>query len=199
MNLTVGAYEGGAAMKKITIVLVMLYCILYLGSSLPYEPQIKPPVETYPLIYNRQEEPEKALVPPRREVPEEYQAILDAASNSTGIPPGVLESIAFVESGFYSGAMSPLRGNGHRDLGMFQFNSQYLPWYADAYNGGVIFDPMSPRDAASVAAKHIRYLYNRYGHWPTVCLAYNAGMAAVDNDRIPECSYRYLIKIYEDF
>jgi hypothetical protein len=200
MNLTVGAYEGGAAMKKITIVLVMLYCILYMGSSLPYEPQIRPPVETYPLIYNRQEEPEKALVPPRREVPEEYRAIFDTAAISAGIPMAVLESIAFVESGFYPAAMSPLRENGRRDLGMFQFNSRYLAWYADTYNGGTPFDPMEPAEAAFVAARHLRFMYDYYGrHWPAVCLAYNAGMTAVDNDEIPDCSYRYLLKIYEGF
>jgi hypothetical protein len=58
---------------------------------------------------------------------------------------------------------------------------------------------MVPEEAAIIAAKHIRCLYDRYHHWPAVCLAYNAGMAAVDKEEIPECSYRYLIKIYEDF
>jgi hypothetical protein len=80
---------------------------------------------------------------------------------------------------------------------MFQFNSAYLGWYAGRYNSGAPFDPMAPEEAALVAAKHIRYLYGRYNHWPTVCLAYNAGMAAVDNDRIPVCSFRYLVKIYD--
>jgi hypothetical protein len=59
---------------------------------------------------------------------------------------------------------------------------------------------MEPAEAASVAAMHLRFMYDYYGgHWPAVCLAYNAGMTAVDNDEIPECSYRYLIKIYENF
>jgi hypothetical protein len=55
---------------------------------------------------------------------------------------------------------------------------------------------MVPEEAAFIAAKHIHYLYERYGHWPTVCLAYNAGITAVDNDEIPDCSLRYLLKIY---
>jgi soluble lytic murein transglycosylase-like protein len=184
-------------MKKPVAIIILLYCIVCLGSSLPYERRIEPPVETYPLIYDRQ--PERALIPPRREVPEEYRAIFDAAAGSAGIPLGVLESIAFVESGFYPAAKSSLRENGQRDLGMFQFNSTYLAWYADTYNGGIPFDPMVPGEAALIAAKHIRYLYERYNHWPTVCLAYNAGIAAVDNDGIPDCSYRYLLKVYDNF
>jgi soluble lytic murein transglycosylase-like protein len=186
-------------MKKSMRAIIMLYCILYLGSSLPYEPQIRPPVETYPAIYTRQREPEKSLIPPGREVPEEYRAIFDAATGSAGIPPGVLESIVFVESGFDPAAVSPMNENGRQDLGMFQFNNAYLSWYAETYNAGIAFDPLSPREAAMVAVKHIRFLYGRYGHWPTVCLAYNAGIMAVDNDEIPDCSFRYLIKIYEDF
>jgi membrane-bound lytic murein transglycosylase D len=186
-------------MRKSIMVLIMLYCILYLGSSLPYEPRIKPPVETHLFIYTRQREPEKALVPPRREVPEEYRAIFDAAAISSGIPLEILASIAFVESGFNPAAMSPLRESGQQDLGMFQFNSRYLAWYAETYNAGITFDPLSPREAILIAARHIRFLYDRYGHWPTVCLAYNAGMTAVDNDAIPDCSFRYLLKIYEEF
>jgi hypothetical protein len=186
-------------MNKSVAIIVLLYCMIYLGSSLPYEVRIEPPVETYPLIYGRQKEPERLLIPPRREVPKEYRAIFDAASSSAGVPLGVLESIAFVESGFYPAAMSPLRESDYQDLGMFQFNSHYLFWYADTYNGGIPFDPMEPAEAVPIAAKHIRYLYERYNHWPTVCLAYNAGMAAVDNDEIPDCSYRYLLKVYDNF
>jgi hypothetical protein len=190
---------GGSSMKKSIAIIILLYCMIYLGSSLPYKPWIEPPVEANPFIYDRYREPEKTLVPPRREVPEKYRAIFDAAAGSAGIPLGVLESIAFVESGFYPAAKSPLRENGRRDLGMFQFNSHYLLWYADTYNSGIPFDPMVPGEAALIAAKHIRYLYERYNHWPTVCLAYNAGMAAVDKEEIPDCSFRYLIKIYDDF
>jgi soluble lytic murein transglycosylase-like protein len=186
-------------MKIFMATIMLLYCALYFGSSLPYEPQISPPVEAHPFIYNRQSEPEKALAPPRREAPEEYLTIFEAAALSACIPPGVLESIAFVESGFDPVAMSPLRESGHCDLGMFQFNSAYLAWYAETYNAGIAFDPLSPGEAITVAAKHLRFLYDRYGYWPTVCLAYNAGMTAVDTDAIPDSSIRYLLKIYKNF
>jgi soluble lytic murein transglycosylase-like protein len=115
---------------------------------------------------------------------------------AAGMPPGVLESIAFVESGFEPAAMSSLRESGRQDLGLFQFNSAYLAWYAETYNAGMPFDPLSPQEVILVAARHIRFLYDRYGHWPTVCLAYNAGITAVDHDKIPDGSIRYLLKIY---
>jgi soluble lytic murein transglycosylase-like protein len=185
-------------MKKTITVITGLYCILYLGSSLSYERPFEQPVETYLFIYRRQREPEKAFIPPRRDVPEEYRALFDAAAYSAGIPLGVLESVAFVESGFDPLALSPPSTHGRQDLGMFQFNSDYLRWYADTYNMGNDFDPMVPDEAVLIAARHLRFLYDYYGgHWPTVCLAYNAGMGAVDNDKIPDSSYRYLIKIYE--
>jgi soluble lytic murein transglycosylase-like protein len=159
-------------MRKSIAMIILLCCVLHSGTGLP-------------------------LVPPRRNVPEEYRALFDFAASAAGIPPEALESIAFVESGFDPAAVSPLRENGQRDLGMFQFNSRYLRWYADAYNSGRPFDPMEPAEAALVAARHLRFMRDYYGgSWPMVFLAYNAGMTAVDNDAIPDCSYRYLFKIY---
>jgi soluble lytic murein transglycosylase-like protein len=181
-------------MRNIITIAGLLFLVLFLGSSQPYEHRIELPCDG---VIFRYREPERTLIPPRRDVPEEYRNLFNVASISAGIPPGVLESIAFVESGFYSQAISPPGAEGRRDLGMFQFNSKYMRWYSDTYNEGKDFDPMDPEEAVIIAAKHIRYLHDYYGHWPTVCLAYNAGIAAVDNDLVPDSSYRYLIKIYE--
>jgi soluble lytic murein transglycosylase-like protein len=180
--------------KKLLVFILLMYAFLFLGSGRLYEYRIKPPTEAYPVIYRQMRETENTLVPPRRKVPEEYRLIFDTAINAAGIPPGVMESIAFVESGFTPSAVSPVRKSGYRDMGMFQFNSKYLDWYSERYGA---FDPLKPEEAASVAAMHIRFLYDRYGHWPTVCLAYNAGMDAVDKNDIPDSSFRYLAKIYE--
>jgi hypothetical protein len=184
-------------MKKSIAIIIMLHCILFLGSSLPYEPWIGPPVAAHPFMRETQREPEDPLLPPRRTVPEAFRSLFDNAALAAGIPPGALESIAFVESGFDPAALSPMRESGHRDVGMFQFNSAYLSWYAETYNAGIAFDPLSPQEAITVAAKHLRFLYDRYGHWPTVFLAYNAGMTAVDTDTIPDSSIWYLLKIYK--
>jgi hypothetical protein len=183
----------GNLMKKSISLFLLWYLVLFLGSSLPYEKELELPRDPVIAIY-RELKPERAQVPPRREVPPEFRALFAAAAGSAGIPLGVLESIAFAESGFNPAALSPVRPDGFRDHGMFQFNGKYLGWYKAAYGD---FDPMNPDEAAHIAARHLRFLYDYYGHWPTVCLAYNAGMRAVDNDKIPDSSYRYLIKIYE--
>jgi hypothetical protein len=82
-------------MRKSIVMIILLYCVLHPGTGLP-------------------------LVPPRRNVPEEYRALFIFAASSVVIPPGALGSIAFVESGFDPAAVSPLRENGQRDLRMFQ-------------------------------------------------------------------------------
>jgi soluble lytic murein transglycosylase-like protein len=184
-------------MKHLKDMAVFLAGVLLLG-SIPYEPEYTIELPCNPYIY-KCNEPEAVTIPPRRNVPEEYRQLFNTTAEIYNIPPGILESIAFVESGFDPTVVSPMRESSRQDLGMFQFNSSYLTWYAETYNAGIAFDPLSPRDAVIVAAKHILFLYDRYGHWPTVCLAYNAGMAAVDKDEIPDCSFRYLIKIYEEF
>jgi soluble lytic murein transglycosylase-like protein len=183
-------------MKYVQNMAVLIAVIFFPGAML-YEPEYIIELPHTLVIYKCEREGTNP-VPPRRNVPEKYRQLFDEISEAVGIPHGVLESIAFVESDFDPQAMSPPRENGRQDLGMFQFNNTYLTWYADRYNSGLSFDPMVPEDAAPIAGKHIRYLYERYEHWPTVCLAYNAGMSAVDNEKVPDCSYRYLAKIYEE-
>ena len=183
-------------MRKILV--LMAVCILF-GSAYPFYDYmlILPPVDT--VIFNRWQETETKLdpVPPRRSVPEAYHTIFAVTSELYGIPPGVLESIAFVESGYRAGAISPVRQSGHSDLGMFQFNALFIEWYADQYNGGVMFDPFSPIQAIHIAARHITFLYRRYGNWMDTLLAYNCGMNRVENDKIPESAWDYLRKIYQ--
>jgi soluble lytic murein transglycosylase-like protein len=183
-------------MKYLKDIAIIFSGFLLLG-SMPYEPEYRIELPCVPFIYEC-DEPETVSIPPRRNVPEAYRRLFNTTAEIYGIPPGVLESIAFVESGFDPAGLSPPRNDGRRDLGMFQFNNAYLVWYADRYNSGYPFDPMVPEEAAPIAAEHIRYLYERYNHWPTVCLAYNAGMTAVDNDVIPDGSFRYLVKVYEE-
>ena len=187
-------------MRRINLLLILVCAFYLLGSAGPLYDYtfIVPPVDTvinYRWLEIRPgKEPEP--VPPRRSVPEKYQAMFAAASESAGIPPGVLESIAYVESGFLATAKSPMREDGHRDLGMFQFNDCYLDWYSEHYNEGIMFDPFDPEEAIRIAALHIVFLYERYGTWMDVLFAYNAGIGAVDRNEIPDSSFRYLLKIY---
>jgi soluble lytic murein transglycosylase-like protein len=183
---------------QIVRVCIFLYVYVFLFCSVvPFtEPPVIPPESGAFQRYLMQVEPVHCLIPPQRIVPERYQEMFMAAAMYVGIPPGVLEAIADVESNFRAWARSPMRDDGHRDLGMFQFNDRYHEWYSDRYNDGILFDPFDPAVAIRVAALHVHFLYNRYGHWPDVFLAYNAGMSRVDNNDIPASAFNYLAKIY---
>ena len=187
-------------MKNIKLLFILATAFLTLGSAGPiYDYMtIKLPDGTVSCYFRPETEFIPEPVPPRRDVPEQYRDLFANASESVGIPPGVLESIAFVESEFLAVAQSPIRRDGHRDLGMFQFNDRFLRWYSDIYNGGVLFDPFVPEEAIKVAALHILFLYELYGNWPDVFFAYNAGMDRVDRDDIPESAWDYLLKIYQE-
>ena len=133
-------------------------------------------------------------LPPRRDSGQ-YQGLFEKASIEAGVPIEALEGIAYVESGFNPDAISHTSLRGHCDMGMFQINSEFLDWYAKRYNGGE-FDPMDPGQAIAVAARHIKWLYEKYQHWPDVFLAYNAGCTRIDAGKIPEDSWVYLERVY---
>ena len=175
-------------------VLVFLLFFPLLGSNNTSEYQIRPPVDVNPFRLWQLEKP--SCLPPMRGVPERYSELFEAASEECGIPLEVLAAIAYVESGFKPFAVSPERPNGNRDLGMFQFHSDFLDWLADNYNAGVPFDPFSCAQSVKIAARHINWLYERYGHWPDVIMAYNAGITRIDSGKIPDRTWDYLAAIY---
>ena len=184
-------------MKTWKTLLLLAYIIIFFWSGKPYEWLALPPAD--PFICALRPEPDPVQEPPRHKVPEEYRDMFTDAAASAGIPLWALESVAYIETGFNPGAMSAPREDGNCDLGMMQFNSKYLEWYARRYNGAEPFDPLDPGEAIPIAAKHLSFLYDHYGTWADACLAYNAGIGAVDRDEIPESSYQYLIKFYEGY
>jgi len=183
--------------RKVKIALLLYVCFFLFYSATPYERLVIPPADKLIKYDLLPKEPERAIEPPRRNVPEEYRELFADAADCAGIPPGALESIAWAESKFCAEAKSPEREDENRDLGMFQFNSKYLDWYAGQYNRGIPLDPMIPAEAIGIAAKHIRFLYDRYGKWGDVLIAYNAGYGAVDREEIPESAIQYLLRIFE--
>jgi soluble lytic murein transglycosylase-like protein len=135
-------------------------------------------------------------LPPERKVPAKYRADFETASRDAGIPPSVLESIAHAESKFNAYSLSPPREDGTQDLGMFQLHSRYLDWFSQQYNEGKPFDPMNPKEAVHIAARHIKSLYNKLGVWPDVVIAYNAGSSVLATGRIPDSAWDYLMRVY---
>jgi soluble lytic murein transglycosylase-like protein len=52
--------------------------------------------------------------------------------------------------------------------------------------------------AIEIAALHVQFLFERYGNWSDVVMAYNAGMGRVDRNEIPESAWGYLLKIFSE-
>jgi hypothetical protein len=183
-------------MKKLDALIIAAFTIFLLGSIEPfdYADLIVPPIGPSPLKYDY-EEPIDPL-PLLRDIPQEYEAIVNNAVSEAGVPIEIVVAIIWVESEFNPNALSPEREDTNRDMGICQFNLKYLQWYADMYNRGKEFDPMNPAEAIPVMALHIKWLHERYNHWPDVIMAYNAGFARVDSGNIPDCTWEYLFKIY---
>jgi soluble lytic murein transglycosylase-like protein len=190
-------------MKNRILIIVIVLAFFFFGGSVEFDPlfYITPPVTVPPYNFVFTANVEKTLevhLPPMREIPVEHRAIIDAAIKETGVPIEIIAAILHRESQFLPTAKSPIRENGHRDMGICQFNSQFIDWFSDHYNGGVIFDPMNPAEAIPIMARHIKWLYERYGgYWPDVIMAYNAGIVRIDSGDIPDSAWDYLIKIYE--
>ena len=181
-------------MIKIKNSLIFLVFLPLLSSNSISEYQIRPPVDTNP--YKRLQNEKPSCLPPEREIPKRYRELFNAASKEYGIPLEILAAIADVESGFRAYAASRVFEDGHRDLGMFQFHNDYLDWLADSYNAGLPFDPFSAEQAIRIASRHIKWLYERYGHWPDVVMAYNAGITRIDSGNIPDRTWKYLTAVY---
>ena len=183
-------------MKRIMFITITILMLTTSGSI--YEYLIIPPADHFALYHIWPKEKQQPVMPPRRNVPDNYKDLFDVTNQNYNLPPSVLESIAFVESRFRALAISPERIDGYQDEGMFQFNNKYHQWYSDQYNGGVLFDPYNPTEAIRIAALHVQFLFERYGNWMDVFLAYNAGMERIDKDVIPETAWDYLAKIYKE-
>jgi len=184
-------------MKKIDVLIITIFTIFFFGSSEPINPTafIIPPVGPSPYKQHGYKQPVDPL-PLLRTIPQEYEAIINNAAGMAGIPIEIIVAIIWVESEFNPDALSPEREDTYRDMGICQFNFAYLQWYADMYNGGKDFDPMNPKEAIPIMALHLKWLHERYNHWPDAVMAYNAGFARVDSGNIPDCTWNYLFKIY---
>ena len=179
-------------------ILIPVFALVFLlGSTSFYEPlKLPSPPPSDPWLHFQVVEPEQETesLPPRRL--SEYSEFFELVAAEENIPVSILESVAFVESGFRPWAVSPERCDGNKDLGMFQFNSKYLEWFGMKYNGGEYFDPFDYEIAAVVAARYLLCLKERLGTWPLAVMAYNCGPSRVEADDIPESTYRHLVKVW---
>ncbi len=127
-------------------------------------------------------------------IPFEYFYLLKSASLDYDVPIDVLRVVIREESNFNKNERSPRRRDGHRDLGIGQFNSKMLPWMRDTINKGKAFDPMKPKEAIPVIAKLLRYNYERTDSWMLAIMAYNQGNI-VQGNRPIATTYSYLGRV----
>ena len=105
------------------------------------------------------------------------EPIIDAAAARYGVDPRLLWTIAYLESGFHSSAISYKDGVPCA-FGLMQF----VPSTGKRYG---LSNPRDPRNAIDAAARYVRDLMARFdGNLDLVLAAYNAGEGAVE-------AYRY--------
>jgi membrane-bound lytic murein transglycosylase D len=101
-----------------------------------------------------------------------YRAVFEKTLERYGLPKDLLY-VAMVESGFESAARSRVGAGG-----IWQF----MPSAARTYGlevGYWVDGRRDPERSADAAARYLKDLYVRFGAWPLVFAAYNAGYGAV--------------------
>lgn len=101
-----------------------------------------------------------------------YRDLIDRALVRQGLPKDLI-AVAMVESGFDTGARSRVGAGG-----IWQF----MPGAGRAYGLEVSYWVDARRDperSAEAAARYLKDLHVRFGSWPLVFAAYNAGYGAV--------------------
>jgi membrane-bound lytic murein transglycosylase D len=101
-----------------------------------------------------------------------FRAMFERTLERHGLPRDLVY-VAMVESGFDTGARSRVGAGG-----VWQF----MPGAARAYGMEVSYwvdARCDPERAADAAARYMKDLYVRFGSWPLVFAAYNAGYGAV--------------------
>ncbi len=104
-----------------------------------------------------------------RERARQYEPLIAAAAHRYGVDPHLLWTIAYQETRFQPGLISP---KGARGL------MQFMPGTAARYG---LDNPLDPVAAIETAARYVRFLTERFGGRVDLVLAgYNAGEGAVE-------------------
>jgi len=119
----------------------------------------------------------------RRILIKQYTDIFFSAEEKYGLPRGLLDAMAYVESGYNASAIS-----NKGAVGIMQIIPKYHP----------NVDPTRPVDSIYYAGQYMAKLFNRYGNWRVALAAYNWGLGNIDQygmSRLPKETRNYIIKI----
>jgi len=113
----------------------------------------------------------------KRAYPQKYADYVETYAQQYGVPESLVYAVIHTESGFDSGAVSPVGA-----VGLMQLMPDTFEWLTDEIlfdhlESGMLYDP-------ETNIKYGTYLlsrfYDRYGDWDLTLAAYNGGVGNVD-------------------
>jgi len=113
----------------------------------------------------------------KRAYPQKYADYVETYAQQYGVPESLVYAVIRTESGFDSGAVSPVGA-----VGLMQLMPDTFEWLTDEIlfdhlESGMLYDP-------ETNIKYGTYLlsrfYDRYGDWDLTLAAYNGGVGNVD-------------------
>lgn len=110
------------------------------------------------------------------------RAVRDA-SLRYAVPRDLIHSVIRQESAYDPRALSPVGAMGLMQL---------MPLTARSLG---VFCPWDPRENILGGTRYLRELHDRFGSWRLALAAYNAGPTAVERDRIPGVTRRYVRRV----
>ena len=123
---------------------------------------------------------------------------IEQLSSSMELDSDLVMAILMKENPSYDVNATNVNSNGTVDVGLFQLNDFYL-WYdfKDRYwkFDDVELNPLNWKHNCYIALHHIKWLEKNLKVQDDVIMAYNCGLNAVLNDRIPSSTKSYLISV----
>ena len=113
----------------------------------------------------------------KRAYPQKYADYVETYAQQYGVPESLVYAVIHTESGFDSGAVSPVGA-----VGLMQLMPDTFEWLTDEIlfdhlESGMLYDPETNIKYGTYLLSR---LYDRYGDWDLTLAAYNGGVGNVD-------------------
>ncbi|HEU4760454.1 MAG TPA: LysM peptidoglycan-binding domain-containing protein [Dehalococcoidia bacterium] len=103
----------------------------------------------------------------------ETEAIIDELSAADGLDAGLVKALAFVESGWQQGVVSPADA-----AGVMQITPETAAWLEQDVFGEALNEDLSVYDNVKMGVRYLRILLNATGNTDTALTAYYQGLGA---------------------